>query len=81
MELPAGGTLDGPLIFVWRNEPTVTIGRHQNPWKECNVAKLDEHGRTAAYYHWRGFRAYIFSDRFSQNLEQISAILSHSSEI
>ena len=41
MELPAGGTLDGPLIFVWRNEPTVTIGRHQNPWKECNVAKLE----------------------------------------
>jgi lipoate-protein ligase A len=40
-----GGAGDeGPLIFLWRNEPTVTIGRHQNPWKECNVAKLDEHG-------------------------------------
>ncbi|XP_013413155.1 lipoyltransferase 1, mitochondrial isoform X2 [Lingula anatina] len=28
------------VLLLWRNEPTVVVGRHQNPWKECNVFKL-----------------------------------------
>lgn len=36
--------LTGPLLYVWRPSPTVTIGRHQNPWKECVLSKLDEEG-------------------------------------
>ncbi len=30
------------VLFLWRNADTVVIGRHQNPWKECKVQKMDE---------------------------------------
>ena len=36
--------LKTPTLFIWRNRPTVTIGRHQNPWKECNLQLMDESG-------------------------------------
>ncbi|XP_077995012.1 lipoyl amidotransferase LIPT1, mitochondrial-like [Glandiceps talaboti] len=28
------------LLLLWRNDPCVVIGRHQNPWMECNIPKL-----------------------------------------
>jgi len=34
----------GPLMYLWRPGPVVTIGRHQNPWKECKLAQLEEDG-------------------------------------
>lgn len=36
--------VEGPLLYLWRPSPTVTIGRHQNPWKECVLSKLEEDG-------------------------------------
>ena len=32
------------ILLMWQNKPAVVIGRHQNPWLECNVPKLREHG-------------------------------------
>jgi lipoate-protein ligase A len=29
-------------LFLYRNTPTIIIGKHQNPWKECHVQKLEE---------------------------------------
>ncbi|CAE7514433.1 lplA [Symbiodinium necroappetens] len=36
--------LTAPLMYLWRPQPVVTIGRHQNPWKECVLSQLDEDG-------------------------------------
>ncbi len=30
------------VLFLWRNDQTVVIGRAQNPWKECNTRKMAE---------------------------------------
>ena len=29
--------VQNPILFLWRNSPTIIIGKHQNPWKECHV--------------------------------------------
>ena len=33
-----------PVLFFWRNSPSVVIGRHQNPWQECNLNLMREKG-------------------------------------
>lgn len=33
-----------PVLFLWRNENTVVIGRFQNPWAECNLDKMETDG-------------------------------------
>lgn len=32
------------ILFLWRNDQTVVIGRFQNPWRECNTKKMEEDG-------------------------------------
>lgn len=32
------------ILFLWRNAPAVVIGRHQNPWQECNLELLRRTG-------------------------------------
>jgi lipoate---protein ligase len=31
---------ENPILFIWRNDKSIFIGRHQNPWMECNLAVL-----------------------------------------
>eukprot|EP01127_Copromyxa_protea_P019586 TRINITY_DN63_c0_g1_i14.p1 TRINITY_DN63_c0_g1~~TRINITY_DN63_c0_g1_i14.p1 ORF type:complete len:310 (-),score=65.81 TRINITY_DN63_c0_g1_i14:10-939(-) len=33
-------------LFLWRNNPTVVIGKHQNPWKECHLQQMEDLGVT-----------------------------------
>lgn len=36
------------VLFLWRNDNTVVIGRAQNPWKECNTQRMERDGITLA---------------------------------
>ncbi len=33
-----------PTLFLWQNDNTIVVGRHQNPWNELNVRLFDEDG-------------------------------------
>lgn len=32
------------ILLIWRNNPCVVIGRHQNPWLEANLEYLRSNG-------------------------------------
>lgn len=32
------------ILLLWRNRPAVVIGRHQNPWTECNLSAMRRAG-------------------------------------
>ncbi|XP_012274630.1 lipoyltransferase 1, mitochondrial isoform X2 [Orussus abietinus] len=36
------------ILLLWRNDPCVVIGRHQNPWIESNAENIDANGITLA---------------------------------
>ena len=36
--------IKNPTLFLWRNDKTIIMGKHQNPWKECKVQLLEQDG-------------------------------------
>ena len=35
---------DEKILYLWRNDSVVVIGKHQNPYKECNIQFMNDHG-------------------------------------
>ncbi len=35
---------NGPVLLIYRNSPSVIIGRCQNPWKECSLEEIKKKG-------------------------------------
>ncbi|KAL4656948.1 hypothetical protein GN956_G3953 [Arapaima gigas] len=59
------------ILFMWRNRPAVVIGRHQNPWQECNVPLLRERGIPVARRRSGG--GTVFHDLGNLNLTFFSS--------
>lgn len=53
------------VLLLWRNEPCVVIGRHQNPWAEVDVAAAEESKVTIARRNSGG--GCVFHDRGNLN--------------
>eukprot|EP01047_Picozoa_sp_COSAG01_P007805 COSAG01_NODE_300_length_19226_cov_41.536519_6_plen_160_part_00 len=34
----------GPVLYLYRNAPSIVLGRNQNPWKQCRMAGLRSQG-------------------------------------
>ncbi|XP_068626191.1 lipoyl amidotransferase LIPT1, mitochondrial isoform X2 [Battus philenor] len=54
------------IMMVWRNEPTVVIGRHQNPWLEANISHLSEKDISLARRNSGG--GTVYHDRGNLNI-------------
>lgn len=54
------------VLFIWRNNPCVVIGRHQNPWLEANVDFLSNKGIDIARRNSGG--GTVYHDRGNVNL-------------
>lgn len=46
--LDAGSGEKSIILYFWRNDNTVVIGRNQNPFEECNIQELERNGTLIA---------------------------------
>jgi lipoyltransferase 1 len=53
------------ILMLWANDPCVVVGRHQNPFAETNVAKLQRSGTVLARRNSGG--GTVFHDRGNLN--------------
>ncbi|HKK49839.1 MAG TPA: lipoate--protein ligase [Alkalispirochaeta sp.] len=69
---------DTRTLFLWRNADTVVIGRHQNPWVECKVGKMEEDGIYLARRQSGG--GAVFHDTGNTNFTFLSSSDAYSQE-
>ena len=72
-------------IYLWCNEPTIVIGRNQNPYRECNLSKLEEDhvhlerrrsGGGAVYHDLGNLNFTIISEKTEDAVERNFAFVS-----
>lgn len=54
------------VLLLWRNHPAVVVGRHQNPWAECDLAAMRSAG--VALARRRSGGGTVFHDLGNLNL-------------
>lgn len=53
------------VLLLWKNDPCVVIGRHQNPWLECNVQAAEKRGIALARRNSGGGTVYHDKDNLN----------------
>lgn len=53
-----GAAGNPPVLFIWQSRPAVVIGKHQNPWRECNLDWMKAHDVLLARRHTGGGAVY-----------------------
>jgi len=71
--------LDKQTLFLWRNAPTVVIGRNQNPWKECHLQRMEEEGVTLARRSSGG--GAVYQDLGNTNFTYLSSMTHHDKKV
>ncbi|MCF6766300.1 lipoate--protein ligase [Thiotrichales bacterium 19S3-7] len=59
-----------PILYLWRNNPCVVIGRAQNPWLECNLSFMDQQNIPMVRRHSGG--GTVFHDLNNLNFSFLS---------
>lgn len=72
------GDVSVNTLYLWRNEPTIVIGRCQNPWKECNVQAMEDKGVHLARRFSGG--GAVYQDLGNTNFTFLSSVDNHDKE-
>ncbi len=59
------------ILFLWQNDPSVIIGRNQNPYAECNLNKMNEKKINLVRRHSGG--GAVFQDLGNMNFTFLSS--------